>query len=165
MNKHNLLTVMLAILPFTSALAFDFEVNGIYYNILSDNKVEVTSGTKKYVGDVIIPKSVKYGNIYKVIQIGNRAFYGCEELTSIEIPNSVLTIGGSAFQNCGLKGIQIPNSVDSVASSAFAKCNELKNVIIGSGVRFISGSFKGSDNITSIIILSAIPPYIGSNYI
>ena len=74
-------------------------------------------------------------------------------------------VGASAFYNSALKSIQIPNSVDSVAASAFAKCNELKNVIVGSGVRMISGSFKGSDNITSIIILSATPPYIGSRTI
>ena len=157
---------MLAILPFTSVLAFDFEVNGIYYNILSESKIEVTSGNDKYAGDVIIPKLVENnGTSYKVIKIGNRAFDGCTELASVEIPNSVITIGASAFYNSALKSIQIPNSVDSVAASAFAKCNELKNVIVGSGVRMISGSFKGSDNITSIIILSAIPPYIGSRTI
>ena len=94
MNKRNLLTVMLAILPFTSVLAFDFEVNGIYYNILSESKIEVTSGTDKYAGDVIIPKLVENnGTSYKVIKIGNRAFDGCTELASVEIPNSVITIG------------------------------------------------------------------------
>ena len=154
---------MLAILPFTSALAFDFEVNGIYYNYLSETNIEVTSGTNKYAGDVIIPNSVENnGIVYKIIKIGNRAFYGCTEITSIEIPSSVVTIGGSAFQNCALKDIQIPNSVDSIAASAFAKCNELKDVVIGSGVRKIVGSFNGSDNITSVSILSATPPTINT---
>ena len=87
--------------------AHDFEENGIYYNILSesDKTVEVTfkgdsySSYDEYAGSITIPQSVlRYGVLpYKVIRIGEDAFLGCHNLTSISIPNSVISIGAGAF--------------------------------------------------------------------
>lgn len=87
--------------------AHDFEENGIYYNILSesDKTVEVTfkgdsySSYDEYAGSITIPQSVlRYGALpYKVIRIGEDAFLGCHNLTSISIPNSVISIGAGAF--------------------------------------------------------------------
>lgn len=89
--------ISMLVLPLVSMSAYDFEVDGIYYNLLSDNKVEVTKGGNKYTGDVMIPEEV---NSYKVVQIGEKAFYNCEGLTSVSIPNSVTSIGEYAFQLC-----------------------------------------------------------------
>ena len=82
-----------------NAFAYDFEANGIYYNILSvqDKTVEVTyreysNGTYKsdYSGNVVIPEQVTYGdNTYSVTSIGERAFISCSALTSVTIPDSV----------------------------------------------------------------------------
>lgn len=60
------------------ALAYDFEVNGIYYNITDETAktVEVTSGTKKYTGNITIPSVVTYnGSDYSVTSIGEKAFF------------------------------------------------------------------------------------------
>ena len=52
-------------------------------------------------------------------------------LTSIEIPNSVTSIGDYAFSSCtGLTSIEIPNSVTSIGSSAFYSCSGLTAVHI-----------------------------------
>ncbi|MCD8291436.1 MAG: leucine-rich repeat domain-containing protein, partial [Prevotella sp.] len=54
-----------------------------------------------YVGDVIIPSTVEYGGItYTVTSIGVCAFNGSTNLTSIEIPSSVTSIGDSSFYSC-----------------------------------------------------------------
>ncbi|MDE7166283.1 MAG: leucine-rich repeat domain-containing protein, partial [Bacteroidaceae bacterium] len=90
------------ILP-CQVVASDFTVDGISYNITSaeEHTVAVTSGTIRYVGSVVIPKSVAYGNVtYSVTTIGSEAFWGCSGLTSITIPNSVTTIGEGAFYGC-----------------------------------------------------------------
>ncbi|MBO7281494.1 MAG: leucine-rich repeat domain-containing protein, partial [Bacteroidaceae bacterium] len=106
--------------------AHDFEVDGIYYNILSeDNKtVEVTSSGIKYSGAVTIPASITYNSInYSVTSIGESAFYYCYDLTSIEIPSSVTSIGEWAFYSCyGLSSIEIPSCVISIGDYAFYNC-------------------------------------------
>ncbi len=67
-------------------------------------------------------------------------------MTSITIPNSVISIGNSAFYGCsGLTSITIPNSVTSIGSSAFKDCTGLTKLILEDGTESISGlSFPSS---------------------
>lgn len=66
-----------------------------------------------------------------VTRIGNNAFYGCNTLTSIAIPETVTIIGGAAFSSCSnLTSIVIPNTVDSIGGCAFENCTNLKSVHI-----------------------------------
>lgn len=78
------------------------KVGGIYYNLDENSKVaEITSGTQKYAGSVSIPERIVYdGVVYTVTSIGNHAFQYCSDLTSVTIPNSVTSIGISAFYDC-----------------------------------------------------------------
>lgn len=58
--------------------------------------------------------------------IGDSAFWGCESLTSINIPNGVTTIGEGAFSGCkSLTSINIPNSVTTIGEGAFWGCINL----------------------------------------
>ena len=108
-----LLTTIAVLLGSVMANAYDFEVGGIYYNIISatDLTAEVTNGDNKYTGDVIIPSTVNYkSRDLAVIAIGASAFYGCDGLTYISIPDSVRRIGAGAFDNCtSLKEVRIEN--------------------------------------------------------
>lgn len=91
--------LLLALLLPATASAYDFEVDGIYYNI-NGNKVTVTSGSG-YSGDITIPEAVTYdGTTYTVTSIGYMAFYNCSGLTSVTIPKSVETIYSNAFVGC-----------------------------------------------------------------
>ena len=94
--------LLVLLLPAT-ATAYDFEVDGIYYNI-NGNEATVTDGgsySNRYSGSVAIPATVTYnGTTYSVTSIGESAFSWCMGLTSIDIPNLVTSIGESAFEYC-----------------------------------------------------------------
>lgn len=64
-----------------------------------------------------------------VTSIGESAFQGSTGLTSITIPNSVTAIGSVAFSGCsGLTSVTIPNSVTKIGYEAFDGCRGLTSV-------------------------------------
>ena len=92
---------MLLLLPIVAS-AESVEIDGIFYNlVVKANVAEVTSNSNNYMGIVSIPETVTYNYVkYDVTSIGYGAFTGCSYLTSITIPNSVTSIGNSAFYHC-----------------------------------------------------------------
>ncbi len=147
--KTKLFTLCAAIICVAQSFGYDFEVDGIYYNKLNDNSVEVTyhsDGTADtYSGVVNIPETVIYKDvIYTVTRIQKSAFDG-DDITSITIPNTVTYIGYMAFCSCRkLTSIAIPNSVTSISEQAFKECTNLSSISIGSGITSIgNGAFSG----------------------
>ncbi|MBD5333322.1 MAG: leucine-rich repeat domain-containing protein [Bacteroides sp.] len=143
------------------AHAYDFEVDGIYYNVVSftDFTCEVISGTNKYSGDVVIPSKVKYNNKeLSITRIGRSAFMYCDKLTSIVIPNSVTNIGVDAFYQCSsLTSIVIPNSVTSIGSYAFRGCSSLTSIVIPHSVTSIKEcTFLDCSSLSSIVIPNSV---------
>ena len=117
--------VIIDVLYFSNSLAYDFEVDGLCYNILTSNTVEVTGGSS-YSGTIQIPEKVINNGIeYTVTAIGDNAFSYCYNLTgSLTIPSTITHIGTKAFYNCtNLKGsLTIPNSVKTIGDYAFYGC-------------------------------------------
>ncbi len=75
--------------------------------------------------------------------IGSCMFYQCK-LESIKLPNSVASIGGSAFKGCSsLTSVTIPNSVTSIGYWAFSGCTGLTKVIVNDIAAWYGISFKG----------------------
>ena len=84
-------------------------------------------------GEYSIRKGVKV--------IGDRAFWSCNSLTNINIPNSVTTIGQGTFLHCdSLTNINIPISVTTIGDETFFECNSLTNITIPSSVVTINGN-------------------------
>lgn len=150
--------------------AYDFEVDGLYYNIdFGDSTVYVTYEkvstygqtyyTSSYSGVIIVPPTVTYKNkTYSVIKIGEHAFQDCAMLTGITIPNSVTNIGYEAFRNCTmLTNLTIPNSVTTIGGGTFQGCTMLTSVTIPNSVTFIgSYTFLGCTGLTSIQIPNSV---------
>ena len=179
--KHYYLSFFIATLMSMTcnmASAHDIAVansNGktIYYNYNSDgSSVSVTyqgtyssSYSNKYTGTVVIPETVTYnGKTYSVTSIGSAAFYNCNGLTSVTIPNSVTSIGEDAFRGCsGLTSVTIPNSVTSIGDWTFRGCSGLTSVTIPNSVTSIgSGAFSDCSGLTSVTIPNSVTS-IGSS--
>ena len=64
-----------------------------------------------------------------VSKIGNRAFYGCGDLSSIKLTEKITIIGHSAFEDCNIEEIRLPKNVISIGYSVFEDTN-IKNIYI-----------------------------------
>ncbi len=103
-----------------------------------------SSAIVNFEGKVIISQGI--------YEIGRAAFNGANEITDIEIPDSVTIIGDTAFQACtGLTSITIPGSVKKIGSDyksvncqTFNRCVNLENVILGEGIEEIGGRVFGA---------------------
>ncbi|MBP5561548.1 MAG: leucine-rich repeat domain-containing protein [Muribaculaceae bacterium] len=142
-----------------SATAYDFEVDGVCYDINQGNESVIVSQISSLNGDVIIPKTViNKGKTYLVTSIGDLAFFGCIGLMDVTIPNSVTSIGDHAFSGCsGLTDVTIPNSVTSIGECAFYGCSGLTDVTIpNSTISIGNNAFEGCSGLTDLIIPNSI---------
>ena len=68
------------------------------------------------------------------------AFYGCDSLRTIDLPNSLEEIGLRAFRESGLERVTTPKSVRTIRQSAFCKCPNLKRVTLNEGLETLGTS-------------------------
>ena len=116
-------------------------------------------------GPLTIPSEVTHSNVqYSVVAIGDNSLC-CEYLTSIEIPNSVTSIGNYAFSGCvSLISINIPNSITSIGARAFFGCEKLTSIKIPGSASSLGGNILGGCNkLTSITVESDNPVYDSRN--
>lgn len=100
-----------------------------------------------------------------VTTIGNHALWCCWNLTSMTLPNSVMTIEELAFGACSnLTSINIPNNVKSIGEQAFWNCR-LTSITIPTGVTTIEGgAFSFCSSMTSINIPASVASIGGSAF-
>ena len=165
------------LLSAATATAYDFEVNGIFYNKNEDenNTASVTykgssydAYANEYSGAVTIPSEVTYEEItYSVTSIGSDAFSYCSGLTSVVIPNSVTSIGDYAFWGCsGLTSVEIPNSVTYIGDYAFVDCDNLK-IVFYNATNSKSGNSVVFDKSCTFVIgknVTNLPDKLFSSY-
>jgi len=149
------------LLTFLHASAYDFEVNGLFYRILSakDFTCGIAYCPNNTKGHVVIPSEVVFkGKALKVTEIGGGAFTDCSSLTSVEIPNSVTRIDVYAFTDCSsLTSVEIPNSVNVIGLAAFRGCTSLTSVEISNSVKEIDEeTFSGCTSLTSVVIPNSV---------
>ena len=180
-----LLLILIAIASFSQMVyAYDFSAvaptgQTLYYNIVEGNAVvtyphystfsgEYYDGYTQPTGSLIIPSSVSCGgNTYSVTSIGYGAFSGCSGLTSVTIPNTVITIDDGpnylridqgAFANCiSLVSVTIGNSVTYIGTRAFNYCTSLTSITIPNSVTNIgSAVFSNCTGLTTVTIGNSV---------
>jgi len=95
-----LLTISLMLTTCLQSLAHNFEVDGIYYNVISTTEktayvtyqgAEYYYYENEYSGDIVIPPTVTVEDItFSVIGIDAYTFYNCTGVTSISIPKTIV---------------------------------------------------------------------------
>ena len=117
------------------------------------NDLPIT-GIGAYAFEYSSPTSVTIPD--SVTSIGDSAFNECDSLTSVTIGNGVTSIGDSAFEDCfSLSSLTIPNSVTSIGFGAFA--NTALTSVTGNGVISIGdNAFYGCESLTSVIIPDSV---------
>ena len=118
--KKSIFTILVMFMPMLAS-ADPVEIDGLFYNLTKKAKIAEVTYSPDASGDITIPEQVTYEDIvYDVTSIGNGAFKGCQNITSVHIPNSVTSIGGYAFDRCeNLISVDIPESVTEIGPNRF----------------------------------------------
>lgn len=89
------------------------------------------------------------------------AFYGCSSLSSVNLSDSIASIGSSAFENCSsLISVDFEDSVRFLYSRAFANCVSLSSVDLGNSLKKIpSECFMGCKNLENIEVSQNISSF------
>lgn len=115
----------------------------------------VITGYNGEVTDVVIPS---IANDFPIVAIGDKAFFNPMRqnvITSVYIPDSIITIGNGAFSNLMLTKVTIGNSVTTIGIAAFA-INKLINVTIPNSVTTISSHVFQENLLTNVIIPDSV---------
>lgn len=123
-----------------------------WYDNQPDGLVYAGKFAYKYKG--AMPSNTKITLLEGTIGIAGGAFKDCSNLISINMPNSIQSIGEWAFHGCsGLASITIPGNVTSIGMYTFWKCSALTSLTIPNSVKSISDwAFYGCSKLTSVTI-------------
>ena len=106
--------------------------------------------------NIVIPSHSPSGE--KVVQIKAYAFRGRNNIKSVQIPETVTTIGEGAFQDCfNLESVNLPKKITMIYSYTFLGCINLKEITIPSGVTYIGvEAFADCYAFESIVIPASV---------
>lgn len=126
-----------------------------WYKDQPDGDVYLGDSYYRYKGEM--PKNTKVTVKKGTRAIAHKAFWECDNLTSVSLPDSLKIIESLAFDGCtSLTSVNIPNGVTLIDALSFSGCKGLKSVTISETVEKVGyASFWGCPNMTSVTILGS----------
>lgn len=120
---------------------------GAFEYYFSSDGVVINKYTGKGMADVSVPNTIEDK---PVVSIANEAFWYCDEIVSVDLPDYLEFIGARAFQGCkSLSYVDIPDSVYEIADAAFDGCSALAEFSIPAKLMYVGGyAFDGTQWIT-----------------
>ena len=136
---------------FDGALKYSYSTGSTEATVIQDDSY-------KELTEVIIPATATLGGkTYQVKAVGNDAFKSCNKLTSLTLPNGLVSIGNNAFQNTRMSSMTLPSSLKTIGNSAFEYCYNLVSVVIPDGVEKIGNrAFSNMSRLEKITLPSTL---------
>lgn len=175
MKKNDLIkfvfTLLFTIMCFAARAEYDFQVDGLYYRVLSfedltcacvdEQNTSNIAQRSKYTGDIIIPSTVSIGErVFTVVEVGERAFLW-SNITSVKIGGSIKVIRRGAFSGCGeLQRVVLEDGINVIEPNAFANCVKLEYIKLPNTLQKIG--YCAFANCDSILCDIVIPPSCNS---
>ena len=124
--------------------------------------IDVDCGIKYYINDKEITSIEIPSN---VTTLGQYVFQECREFTSLTLPSSITEIGEGAFEGCsGLTSLNLPASISEIGDFAFSDCSGLTSLTLPDGITEIGEyAFYQCSGLTSIYVYAEKVPKIYSS--
>lgn len=99
-----------------------------------------------------------------IVEIKERAFYGCMNIETVSMPSSVKNIGDNAFAHCGyLKSVQFSDTLETIGQGAFYVCGDIEELVLPDSLKTIEPyAFGDNTSLTRLALGSGIET-IGEN--
>lgn len=135
MKKFLLMILLVLVSMMTSANVKQVVVDGITYKLIMKAHVaEIVRGNPEAEGELTIPTSITYeGETYTVKIIGEGAFNGFLNVTSVNIPTGIKTINDNAFNFMLITSLTIGDSISIMGLGCFINCMRLSSIKLGRG--------------------------------
>ena len=102
----------------------------------TEKGVRITKCDQCFEGAMAIPDHI---NGLPIVEIGKKAFAGCEKITSVALPDTVEVVGAGAFCKCEkLKELRLGTGIKKIEKNAFKFCSSLRRVFLPSTIVALS---------------------------
>lgn len=166
-------TLLLAIMCISARAEYDFQVDGLYYRVISledltcacvdEQNTSNIAQKSKYTGDIIIPSTVSLGErVFTVVEVDKRAFLW-SNITSVKIGKSIKVIRSEAFAGCKkLQRVVFEDGVKVIEPEAFIGCWKLQYIKLPNTLQEIGKyAFKDCDEISCEIVIPPSCKFVG----
>ena len=155
MKKLLLLFVMMLTATITAWADVEVEVDGLRFSV-STGSIPVTAkviapAEGVYTGEITIPSSINYNGEDITVDFINSDAFANATITKVTIPNTVYFIGAQAFYHCeNLSEITLPEGLREISVSAFAGCLFTSLTIPGTVTKIDSYGLEGLSSLQKL---------------